>query len=314
MNRANDGTGALDDGPVSLGSTLVFGSGAECPTERFCLPGLREVYGLTFREFRALDPGGPRTASALLDGVIDVGVLFTTDSRLMMGDLVVLEDDRHLQPAENVTPVLSLAGAHDNERLAEVLDAASGFLTTDELARLNCQVDVERAPRAEVTSAWVQRHGLGSAASSAAGADPLAATRAAAISTAAGAPVIVGAANFSESETVAELYAQALAANGLPVARPGAVGNRDTYFPELVRGTVHVVPEYRGSLLAFLQVGGPETSDSNDTHEQLQAALATHGLTALRPAPAQSQNGIAVTAGTAAHHRLEKVSDLARPI
>ena len=104
-----------------LAETLVFGSGPECPDEGLCLPALRARYGLTFKEFRVTDAGGPRTIEALATGTIQVGVLFTTDPRLLDGDFVLLEDDRHAQPAESVTPLLrdALRIAHGARRRAQ---------------------------------------------------------------------------------------------------------------------------------------------------------------------------------------------------
>ena len=65
---------------------------------------LREVYGLEFADFVALEAGGPVTHQALRDGHVDVALLFSTDPELVA--YVELTDDRHLQPAENVTPLV----------------------------------------------------------------------------------------------------------------------------------------------------------------------------------------------------------------
>ena len=86
---------------------MTFGGPIECPERALCFKGLEDVYGLRFKEFIALDAGGPLTAQALNDGTIDVGLLFSSDPTLRAGGLVELQDDRHLQPAENITPVLS---------------------------------------------------------------------------------------------------------------------------------------------------------------------------------------------------------------
>ena len=70
------------------------------------VPGLEEVYGVTFGDFRALDAGGPLTLNALLDGQIDAGNLFTTDPNIAAEDLVVLEDPESLFAAQNVVPLV----------------------------------------------------------------------------------------------------------------------------------------------------------------------------------------------------------------
>ena len=83
---------------------LIFGGPPECVENPSCLPGLKLVYGLRFREFVPLDSGGPLTRQALLDGDVSVALLFTTDPAIRAQHLVVLTDNRGLQPAENVVP------------------------------------------------------------------------------------------------------------------------------------------------------------------------------------------------------------------
>jgi osmoprotectant transport system substrate-binding protein len=85
--------------------------------------------------------------SALRNGYVDVAQLFTSDPALADGDLVELRDDRGLQPAENVTPLVrSEVLTRYGPRFAEVLDAVSSRLTTEELRALNARA----AGRADV--------------------------------------------------------------------------------------------------------------------------------------------------------------------
>ena len=64
---------------AAVAGTLTFGGPPECATRRLCLVGLTDVYGVEFGDVLALDPGGPVTRQALLNGEIDVALLFTTD-------------------------------------------------------------------------------------------------------------------------------------------------------------------------------------------------------------------------------------------
>ena len=125
---------------------LNFGGPPECPTRPLCLEGLEDTYDLRFRRRagprrrRTAHPPGPR------DGFVDVGLLFSTDPDLTDRSLLALDDDRHLQPAENVTPlvrteVLDRWGAP----LRATLDAVSARLTTAELRQLNAQVGLRPA-------------------------------------------------------------------------------------------------------------------------------------------------------------------------
>lgn len=146
--------------PVAPG--LVFGAPPECPERRFCLAGLATVYGLSFKEFRALDAGGPLTVGALEGNEIDVGLLFTTSPAVETSDLVLLADDRGLQPAENVVPVVrtDVLQRHGDD-LRQPVNAVSDLLTTEELIRLNRQVEVERTSPHQAARSWLTRHGLG---------------------------------------------------------------------------------------------------------------------------------------------------------
>jgi osmoprotectant transport system substrate-binding protein len=145
---------------AGFAASMTFGGPAECPTRPYCLPGLADVYGLRFRGFMALD-GPVRTRRALTDGIIDAGVVFTTDGQLAGGDLVLLADDRHLQPAENVVPVVRTAALERHgPALRTALDAVSAALTTTSLRLLNWRISVDgRRPAAEARG-WLIRHGL----------------------------------------------------------------------------------------------------------------------------------------------------------
>ena len=145
---------------TSVGARLVFGGPPECEQRRLCLAGLESVYGIEFREFIPLDTGGPLTLQALRSGGIDVALLFTTDPAIVSEDLVVLTDDRGLQPSENVTPLLrrEVLATH-GEGVVRTLDAVSALLTTADLRSLIGEVAGGRAASA-VAASWLQDHGL----------------------------------------------------------------------------------------------------------------------------------------------------------
>jgi len=120
---------------------MSLGGPPECPERPLCLPGFERAYGLTFESFLPLDVGGPVTAEAIKRGTVDVGVLFTSDGNLAQGDLVLLEDDRQLQPAESIIPLVRRdAVEHFGDGLVEVLDRVSAQLTTESLQELNALV------------------------------------------------------------------------------------------------------------------------------------------------------------------------------
>ncbi|MGE5459871.1 MAG: ABC transporter substrate-binding protein [Solirubrobacterales bacterium] len=143
-----------------VSETLTFGGPPECPARPLCLIGLETAYGIHFGTVVSLDEGGPLTVAALLAGDIDVGLLFTSDGAIRTNDFVLLEDDRHLQPAENITPVLRPEVlARFGDGVAVVLNAVSAELTTEDLRAMNASV-VSGVTPAEVAAAWLTTHGF----------------------------------------------------------------------------------------------------------------------------------------------------------
>jgi len=139
---------------------LTIGGTPECPKRPYCLPGLRSVYGLEFAAFEPFDTL-PQRVTALLDGVVDVAMLTTTDGNLATGNLVLLADDRHLQPAENVVPVVTdSAAARYGKRLTGALDEVSSRLTTNALLFLNWRVQVAGDDVVTEARAWLERQGI----------------------------------------------------------------------------------------------------------------------------------------------------------
>ena len=139
---------------------LALGGSPECPRRPYCLPGLRTVYGLDFARFLSFDTEQQRVI-ALREGVVDAAVLDTTDGNLAAGDLVLLSDDRHLQPAENIVPVItSRALARYGKRLADPVDTVSARLTSRALLFMDWRVEVAGADVMAEARAWLERHGM----------------------------------------------------------------------------------------------------------------------------------------------------------
>ncbi len=147
---------------ANFNGTLVFGGPPECPNREFCLIGLQSLYGLDFAEFKPLDVGGPITVTALESGEIDVALLFTSSGVILAKEFVLLDDDKGLQPAENLAPAVrtEILDAY-GDRFANVLNAVSSALTTTELIALNKAVEVDGEDPDKVASDWLDTLGLG---------------------------------------------------------------------------------------------------------------------------------------------------------
>jgi osmoprotectant transport system substrate-binding protein len=140
---------------------LMFGGPPECPGRAYCLPGLKRVYGLRFKAFTPLDAGGPLTLQALEAGYIGVALLFTTDPGIPARHLVVLADNRGLQPAENITPLVRRSAIERyGPRLLTTLNKVSALLGTGTLRALDARVEVARQNPRRVAGSWLRAQGL----------------------------------------------------------------------------------------------------------------------------------------------------------
>jgi osmoprotectant transport system substrate-binding protein len=137
---------------------LTFGGPPECPDRLLCLKGLQDVYGLQFARFEAM-PSRTTTADALETGEIDLGMLETTNGNLADRDLVQLADDRRLQPAENIAPMMrtEIAAVY-GPRLVRVLNNLTDQLNTRDLIQMNQRVDLKGAKPAAVAADWLHNH------------------------------------------------------------------------------------------------------------------------------------------------------------
>jgi osmoprotectant transport system substrate-binding protein len=139
---------------------MTLGGPTECPERPLCLRGLERVYGLRFAQFLPVDSGGPLTLEALRRGTIDVALMFTTDGSIRRERLVLLVDDRRLQPAENVTPLVRAEVlTRFGPGVREVLDAVSAALTTRSLRALNAVVD-NGTPMEQAVRSWLDTRDL----------------------------------------------------------------------------------------------------------------------------------------------------------
>jgi osmoprotectant transport system substrate-binding protein len=126
-----------------------------------------------------------------------------------------------------------------------------------------------------------------------------------------GAVITVGSFNFPESVLLAEIYGEALKANNFPVRILRNLGTRELVDSALMEGVLQLVPEYAGSALEFISLGRLSAmSDAEATNRALTGAAAGRGLITGRPAAAQDNNAIVVTAATAARYGLRSVGDL----
>ena len=150
--------GPSSSSPGPIASKMTLGGPPECPTRPFCEAGLTSKYGLHFKAFKALDAGGPLTKSALDRGDIDIGLIFSSDSAYSTGKYVQLEDDKHLQNADNVVPVGRTKVLTSDAR--SVLNSVSAKLTTDALIGMNKKADVDKQDPDVIAADFLKSNGF----------------------------------------------------------------------------------------------------------------------------------------------------------
>jgi osmoprotectant transport system substrate-binding protein len=137
---------------------FVLGGPPEWRDRPTGVPGLKKLYGLTFKQFKPLDAGGPLTVKALKDGTIQAGNLFTTQSEIPDNNFVVLEDPKHLFAAQNVVPLINEKKATDTVKQA--LNGVSAKLTTQNLAEHLKRVTAGKEDAAAVAKDFLSQNGL----------------------------------------------------------------------------------------------------------------------------------------------------------
>lgn len=141
-----------------VASTLTIGAGPEFEKREQGLVGLKKVYGLTFKEFKPLDVGGPLTKAALKKDDVQVANIFSTDSAIVTDKLVVLEDTKTLFPAQNITPIIRSSKV--TPTVEDAANAVSKALTTEDLTAYLAKVAVEKQDPKTVAKEFLTDKGL----------------------------------------------------------------------------------------------------------------------------------------------------------
>ncbi len=151
------GLKSIDDlKPVA--SKLILGAGPEFAKRYQGVVGLDKVYGVKFKEFKPLDPGGPLTKAALKKGDIQVANIFSTDSTITTDHLVVLDDTKNLFQAQNVVPLVRSSKVQGDVKSA--LNAVSAALTTEKLTKYLSEVAVDKKDPATVAKEFLDANNI----------------------------------------------------------------------------------------------------------------------------------------------------------
>jgi len=138
---------------------LVFGGPPEFKTRPDGIPGLQKTYNCTFKDYKALDAGGPLTVAALKNGDVQAADIFSTDASIVANNFVVLQDPKNNFAAQNVVPLINKSKVNDT--ITQTLNAISAKLTTEELTNLNAEASSDAKPSPEtVAKNWLSKNSL----------------------------------------------------------------------------------------------------------------------------------------------------------
>jgi osmoprotectant transport system substrate-binding protein len=277
----------------TLASTFVFGAPPDCATNKFCQIGLKNVYGIVFKEVKPLDFGGSITVAALKSGSVQVGELFSTS--IYEPTFVALVDDKHLEAADYLAPVIRKAV--DTPDVEALLNGVSAKLTTENIVPLNKAFDVDKKDAASLAKTFLQDNGLLSSKTT----------------TGKNKKITVGVSGaFEESKIVAEMYAQVLENAGYTVKRELSLGARAASDTALFSGAIDVKPEYLASEARKLDPNADVNGDPVHTASVLSPLLAAKNVKLLNYSQLLDTNVFVVTKTTATKYSLVNLSDLAK--
>lgn len=141
-------------------ASVVLAAAPDCKGRLDCEGGLSDQYGIDITKVLPLGYASDQTYKSVLDGESQLGETSTTDGTLDSQGLVVLEDDKQIQPAQNLVPAVSAEFLDAHPDVAEVLNGLMAVLTTEKLTELNAAVAVDRDKPEDVAHQFLVDEGL----------------------------------------------------------------------------------------------------------------------------------------------------------
>jgi osmoprotectant transport system substrate-binding protein len=136
---------------VPYAGDMIMGCDNEFIGRTDGLPGLKEAYGIAFKQEMPMDQG--LTYAALRDDQIDVNVSFSTDGRIAKFNLVNLEDDLHFFPPYYVAPIMKMDYANENPAVVDALTLLHNQYYDEDMQKYNLAVDEGGDPKEVATQA-----------------------------------------------------------------------------------------------------------------------------------------------------------------
>jgi osmoprotectant transport system substrate-binding protein len=142
------------------GKSVVLAAASDCQGRIECAGGLEDTYGIDITKILPLGYASDQTYQSVISGESQLGETSTTDGTLDSQGLLVLDDDQHIQPAQNLVPAVSTTFLAAHPDIADLLNPLMAALTTDNLTDLNAAISVNREKPEDVAKKFLQDNGL----------------------------------------------------------------------------------------------------------------------------------------------------------
>jgi osmoprotectant transport system substrate-binding protein len=142
------------------GVSVTLAAAPDCEGRLDCEGGLVDQYGIDVKQVLPLGYASDQTYQSVISGESELGETSTTDGTLEAQGLVVLEDDKQIQPAQNLVPAVSTAFLEEHPDVADILNPLMAALTTENLTELNGRVAVDREKPEDVAADFLTENGL----------------------------------------------------------------------------------------------------------------------------------------------------------
>jgi osmoprotectant transport system substrate-binding protein len=132
---------------------IILGAPQECADRSYCAPGLRKTYGMKIASIKTIVLSSQPAVDGLIKNDYQVAVFNSSDGVLSVNPVVVLEDDKGLNPNDFIVPAVN--SKRVSPELQQALEAISAKITQEELLRMNKETQIDRRPAEKVAEEFV---------------------------------------------------------------------------------------------------------------------------------------------------------------
>jgi osmoprotectant transport system substrate-binding protein len=142
------------------GQTVTLAAAPDCEGRLDCAGGLESKYGIKIAKVLELGYASAQTFKSVQSGESQLGETSTTDGTLDSQGMMLLPDDKHIQPAQNLVPAVATSFLKAHPDIEGVLDPLMQKLTTANLTQLNGEISVDRESTEDVAHQFLTQAGL----------------------------------------------------------------------------------------------------------------------------------------------------------